>query len=131
MAVIKSKVILPKSLDNFFEESGYCDKDSFEVRRHSRLRIRREALMRIEESPSTIHRIEKSWGVLVKDISQSGISILSHELLWPGEKIFVQFRDRRIRAKIIRCRQLGPLCWECGADMFFFKHLKEESLDES
>jgi len=126
MVKTRSKVVLPSSLGNFFAESGFCDEDSFEVRRASRLRIRREASMRIEESPNNLQRIERDWTVLVKDISRVGVSFLSHELLWPDEKIFIRFRGRQIRAKIVRCRQLGPQCWECGADMFYFKNLEED-----
>jgi hypothetical protein len=125
MAVIKSKVVLPRSISNFYEEFGYCEEGEFEARRASRLRIRREAAMLIEESPRNLQRLEKEWTVIVKDISRVGISFLSHELLWPAEKVFIRFRGRQIRAKIVRCRQLGPLCWECGADMFFFKNLDE------
>lgn len=127
MAIIKSKVVLPDSLDHFYNESGYCDDNSFEARRASRLRIRREAAMRIEESPANLQRIDRDWVILVKDISRVGISFLSHEVLWPDEKIFIRFRGRQVRAKMVRCRQLGPQCWECGADMFYFKNLEEES----
>ncbi len=126
MAKAQAKVILPSSLDNFFDETGYCDDESFEARRASRLRIRREASMRIEESPPSLQRIDRDWIVIVKDISRVGISFLSHDLLWPSEKIFIRFRGRQIRAKIVRCRQLGPQCWECGADMFYFKNLEED-----
>ncbi len=125
MAIIKSKVVLPDSLNAFYRESGYCNDESFEVRRASRLRIRREASMRIEESPANLHRIEREWGILVKDISRVGICILSHEVLWPDEKIFIRFRGRQVRAKVVRCRQLGPQCWECGAEMFYFKNLED------
>ncbi len=127
MACIQSKVVLPSSLSNFYAESGFCDDGEFETRRASRLRIRREARMSIEESPDNFQRLEREWTVLVKDISRVGISFLSHELVWPAEKVFIRFRGRQIRAKVVRCRQLGSQCWECGAEMFYFKNLDDSS----
>lgn len=124
---MKSKVMLPSSLGNFFDESGFCDEGEFETRRASRLRIRREAKMLIEESPANLHRLEREWTVLVKDISRVGVSFLAHEMLWPAEKVFIRFRGRQIRATVVRCRQLGTQCWECGADMFYFKNLDDSS----
>ncbi|MDZ4849222.1 MAG: PilZ domain-containing protein [Pirellulaceae bacterium] len=121
------KVVLPPLLRSFFEESGYCDTTYFEGRRASRLRIRCQASMCIESGPPSIKRIEKNSLVLIKDISRRGISVLAHEQIWPEESLYIRFQGRQIRAKVVRCRRLGESCWECGAEIFFFKNLEEES----
>ena len=121
------KVVIPPSLKTFFSESGYCDTTYFEGRRASRLKIRCEAAMCIESSPPSIERVERNSIVLIKDISRRGISILSHEQIWPEENLYIRFQARQVRAKVVRCRRLGDACWECGAEITFFKNLEEEA----
>ncbi len=123
------KIVMPPSLANFLMEAGYCDTTYFERRHVARLKIRFEAAMCIESSPPSVQRIERNSVVLVKDISRRGISILSHEQIWPEEKLYIRFQARQVRANVVRCRRLGDLCWECGAEISFFKCLEEDAGD--
>ncbi len=119
----KMKVVLPSSLENFFQESGYCNPTFFEDRSSARIKLRCEATMIIEQGLASISRVESNYVVLIKDISRRGVSILSHEQIWPEELIYVHFQNRELRAKVVRCRRLGPSCYECGAQIFYFKKI--------
>ncbi len=127
MNVLESKIVLPSSLAAFFTEAGYCESTFFESRKNSRLRIRCKATMAIAESPPSIVRSERQSLVYVKDISTRGIGIVSHLQLFPQEKLLIYFQHREVRATVVRCRRLGELCWECGAQITSFKNLEEDN----
>ena len=54
-------------------------------------------------------------GTLIKDLSQSGVGLLYHEQLFPGEEIELELSQHVVRATVSRCRFLGPSCYEIGA----------------
>jgi hypothetical protein len=120
------KIVLPPSLENFFQEAGYCESTYYEGRKNSRLRIRCKATLVIEASPPSIERPEQTAIVFVKDISKRGIAILCHQQLWPEEKLLICFQQRQVRASAVRCRRLDECCWECGAEITEFKNLEDD-----
>lgn len=126
MNSLDSKIVLPLSLASFFTEPGYCESTYFESRKNARLRIRCKAAMSIEKSPPSIVRAERQLIVYVKDISQRGIGVVSHVQIFPEEHLLICFQRREVHAKVVRCRRLGDLCWECGATIKLFKNLEEE-----
>ncbi len=119
------KVILPPSMSNYFLGAEFIPSSSNDSRRFQRLRIRCRAAIRIESSPKGVERSERDSEVLIQDISQSGIGFLWHEAMHAGEIVFLRFQGRQVRAEIVRCKEIGPRCFECGASMLFFKNLEE------
>jgi hypothetical protein len=109
------KVKLPPEFSNFFEEGGYTAAYYNECRSNARLRVRKEAMISSIFVPPFAGRPRRSWRVLVKDISRTGVSVLNHEQLWPSETFSLELHGRMLTARVVRCRKLGPLCYECGA----------------
>lgn len=114
------KVILPEELDRFYNESGYLAPAPHEERRHARLNVRTRCRIRFF---SENHRLlldgiaadENEGMALVKDLSRTGIAILYHRQIFPGERFEVLVHRRTIEATAVRCRRIGPLCFETGA----------------
>jgi PilZ domain len=119
------KVVLPSHMSSFFRPAEYLPSAPNEARQYQRLIVRCRAAMVIESSPAEFDRGEYRTEVLIQDISQSGIAFLWHERMHAGEIVFLRFQGRQIRAEIVRCKELGPRCFDCGAVLLFFKNLED------
>jgi PilZ domain len=119
------KVVLPPSMSNFFLEPEFVPSSMNDSRRFQRLRIRCRASMIIESSPPGANRSEFKSDVLIQDISRTGIGFLWHEMMHFGEVVFLRFQGRQVRAEVVRCKEIGPRCFECGACMLYFKNLED------
>jgi hypothetical protein len=52
---------------------------------------------------------------LVTDLSRRGLSFLHSEQVFPGERVRLALADtRRMMVEAVRCRKLGPRCYEVG-----------------
>lgn len=116
-------VELPASLKNFFEEQGFTQSAYFESRNQGRLRCRCEGTLHVESSPPCFQRLDGEMQVLVKDISKCSIAFLTHEQLWPEERIRIEFLGKRATSTLLRCRRLGDRCYECAAKLHSFASL--------
>ncbi len=93
----------------------------FENRTNNRLNVLLEGNLTVLFTPRALTRdIEqcvnrKCFHTVVKDLSRTGIGIYYHEQLFPLEKIQVELQHRRLSAIVVRCRYLGPKCFEIGA----------------
>ncbi|QDV24891.1 hypothetical protein [Aureliella helgolandensis] len=112
-------VQLPKELEKFFQESGYLSTTAEEERRNARLRVRQVGTMTMEltkrsEVLYSSDDFSAISSVLIKDLSRSGVGFLYHREVFPGESVQIQLKGRRLKAKTVRCRRLGPKCYEVG-----------------
>ncbi len=93
----------------------------FENRTSNRLNVLLEGNITILSTPTALRdNLELSASrqnshVVVKDLSRTGVGIYYHEQLFPLEKIQVELQHRRLTAIVVRCRYLGPKCFEVGA----------------
>ena len=62
-----------------------------------------------------IVREDQAGTVLVKDLSKSGIGILYHRQIFPGERFDILVLGRTIDVTAVRCRRIDALCYETGA----------------
>ncbi len=86
-----------------------------EERSHARLNVRCQGHIRIHTADSTTTFHSNTRGtVLVKDLSKSGIALLYHTQLFPGESFDVLFHSRIITATAVRCRRIDARCYEVG-----------------
>lgn len=108
-------VALPPEMSNFFQEGGYIGTTFDEHRCNARLRVRTEANLRMLYSVPFAKRTSTRGRVLVKDMSRKGIGILFHTQLWPTEKFSLELHGRLVIAVVVRCRKIGPNCYETGA----------------
>lgn len=114
------KVVLPEDLRRFYAERGYLATKPHEDRRFARLNVRSDAYIRFALQPSILQfgpvaGDEQHGSVLVKDLSRTGIAILYHRQIFPGEHFHILFQGREIDAIAVRCRRIGELCYETGA----------------
>lgn len=114
------KVILPAKLQKFYDERGYMAPMPHEERRYARLNVRshgniRFSLQRHRLLFDSIAADEQQGTVLVKDLSRTGIAILYHRQIFPGERFDILILGRAIDATAVRCRRIGPQCYETGA----------------
>lgn len=107
-------VQLPPEMSNFFVESGYLETVYGELRGQSRLRVRCPAILQSDFVPPFTKREKRLAKVLIKDMSRSGMGILSHEQLWPGETFWIELCDRRLHIRVVRCRKIADSCFEVG-----------------
>lgn len=121
------KIILPPELKNFFAETGYTESTYFESRRNGRLRIRAVGDITLSKNLPSLPRKENEFLVLIKDVSQRGICLLTHKQLFPHEEFSLSFNARVIDGRIVRCRRVNELCYECGAEIQSFKNLESEA----
>ncbi|MCA9131992.1 MAG: hypothetical protein KDA45_02510, partial [Planctomycetales bacterium] len=70
-------------------------------------------------------RDKRNGKVLIKDLSRSGIGILYHQQLYPEEQFQVRFQGRLLHALVVRCRRLGPLCYETGGRIVALETIAE------
>lgn len=110
-----TKVQLPAHMANFFAEAGYAPSYYQENRSNARLRVRQEATITTIFAPIFVKRTSNASQVLVKDLSRTGLSILSPYQMWPSETFSIELHGRRLTAKVVRCRKLGEACFESGA----------------
>ncbi|HBE68382.1 MAG TPA: hypothetical protein DDW52_09565 [Planctomycetaceae bacterium] len=118
-ASAKHRVVLPDEMrSTFFDVKGYLPTTAYEARRQARLSVRREAKIEFEDLPSgAIKDLDGEHYALVKDFSRGGISILYHQQLFPEDRFVVFFQSGAVTASAVRCRKLGPSCYEIGAQI--------------
>ena len=114
------RVILPEELQRFYAERGYLAAMPHEDRSHARLNVRSEGFICFLSTSPIPHCdiIAADTGrgtILVKDISKTGIAILYHRQIFPCEKLAIFLHGRSIEATAVRCRRIGPKCFETGA----------------
>lgn len=112
------RVVLPAELNSFFDESGYSAPAHYERRRHVRLKVRgKVAIEFIGFGTKPTRRSPRIGQALSKDLSPSSVCVLYHEQVFPEERFRIIIAGRRLTAIAVRCRKLGPLCFEVGAEI--------------
>lgn len=114
------KVILPEELQRFYAERGYLSTMPHEERTNARLNVRSQGYIRFSPtfanlSCDVITSDTCQGTMLVKDISRTGIALLYHRQIFPCERFEVFIHRRIISATAVRCRRIGPKCYETGA----------------
>lgn len=107
-------VRLPPEMAGFFEEAGYLETVFCELRGQARLRVRSLSVLESDCVPPFLGIKQRRAKVLIKDLSRSGLGLLSHEQLWPGETFFVNLHGRHLHVRVVRCRKLADACFEVG-----------------
>lgn len=110
-------VKLPPHMSKFFEEAGYLETVLGELRTQARLRVRCETEIESDFVPPFLGIKKRRAKVLTKDLSRSGLGILTHEQLWPGETFWIALHGRRLHVRVVRCRKLADACFEVGGNV--------------
>ena len=113
------EVVLPSELQKFYSERGYLPTMQHEDRGHARLNVRALGNIRFSHSQlllqfDLIANDHCQGTVLIKDLSKTGIAILYHRQVFPGECFEILLHGRTIEATAVRCHRIGPKCYETG-----------------
>lgn len=126
------QVVLPTDLRRFFSESGYAPTTNDEHRTVARLRVRREVVFYFSHTPRMVMRLVQRHPQirhrgLLKDLSRTGVGLLYHEQLYPGEFIGMEFQQRLFEIEVVRCRRLDTACYEIGGVVKAVSPLQQKS----
>jgi hypothetical protein len=112
---IQWAIELPPSLQRFFDCSGEMPIAPNEERRFQRIRARTEAVGYIDIPVSSIGRDKMPFGAYTCDFSRSGCSFLTSFQLYPNEELRLILSKFWLQLRVVRCRRLGPNCYESGS----------------
>lgn len=105
---------IPDDLQERRRLSGqFVDDES--LRRYPRKACQANAAFRARKTLPAIRR-EPIWSrIVLQDISRCGAGFLHSEQLFPDEEALVVFPNGSQRiVRVMRCRRLGPKCFEVG-----------------
>ena len=113
------EVILPAELQKFYSKRGYLPTMPHEDRGHARLNVRALGNICFSNSPllqqfDMIAKDHRQGTALIKDLSKTGIAILYHRQIFPGERFEILIHGRSIEVTAVRCHRIGPKCYETG-----------------
>lgn len=114
-------VQLPADIRARIQSPSAMLDQSFENRTCNRLNVLLEGNLTILSTPEALRgnleqiNDRKNSHVVIKDLSRTGLGIYFHDQLYPLERIQVQLQHRKLTAIVVRCRYLGPKCFEIGA----------------
>ncbi len=109
-------VRLPPSWTDFFEKTGLVQAALAERRQFPRINLRSRAVLQYRQTFPSLPRPAFTYTVYTKDISRSGVSFLHGEQLYPSEQMILILPDGKPRRiQVVRCRRIGPSCFEIGA----------------
>jgi len=115
-AKARFEVRVPRSKLETLSRTGPTPTWLQEVRRHVRVRTLCKAILCYQQTYPTIERTEEMRGVLVTDISRSGIGMLCDEQLFPCEKMKLWIKGKTpLPIAIVRCRKIISQCFDTGA----------------
>ena len=108
---------LPTDWEDRQRASGYLVGDHQDRRRYPRKACHIHAAMRVRKTLPTVRR-EVAWTrILLLNISRCGAGFLHSEQLFPDEEAVIVFPNGSQRIiKVMRCRRLGPKCFEVGSE---------------
>jgi hypothetical protein len=121
---IECKIELPSSWSDFFDRRGRLRGALEDKRRFPRIYLRASAAVQYRQSFPALPRPETWHKVYTKDVSRTGLGFLHSEPLYPMEQLCLVLPDgccRRI--EVVRCRRIGPRCFEIGA--VFIKEFRD------
>jgi len=112
----KRHVHLPWPLDRFLAKQGHPVPCKDDRRRFARLYYRRPLVLELDTSLQAFIRPHERIDTYSCDLSRDGMAFLSPCELYPRETVTLAFSaSDRATWMVVRCRRLGPECFEVGA----------------
>lgn len=110
------KIELPEALRLSMEvERGVVDSSPFEARRTARFRCRGIAVLDVLFSPLELPEQDPTAVVIVRDVSRTGLGIITHQQYFPDQLIRVQLENSIIEGRVARARKIAANCFEIGS----------------
>ena len=107
--------ILPPRVREDLQRKGIGAAMHDDNRESPRFRTNGPAIFTWDSSPAAINNPRVARQVIVRDLSKTGIGILTSCQWFPQEVGKLQFAIGDMVVKVMRARRLGPRCFEIGA----------------
>lgn len=106
--------LTPQLEDALASERGVTAPTHFECRRTARFRCHGSAYARLIPFLVELQDFENESYVIVRDLSKTGVGIISHQQLFPEQIVVLILETTQLETKVVRARKLGPKCFEIG-----------------
>lgn len=114
LKLIPIDFVLPSRVREDLQRKGIGATIHDDIRESPRFRTNGPAILTWESSPAGIHIPRVAQQVIVRDLSKSGVGILTSCQWFPEEIGKLQFAIGDMVVKVMRVRRLGPRCFEVG-----------------
>jgi hypothetical protein len=114
---IQWDIRLPPMLADFFDQRGPAPTMPHDTRIAVRLRARTQGVLFPTAPLSAFPRPKLAMGIYTSDFSKYGFGFIASEQFWPEEEVRVVLQTFWMKVKVVRCRCLGPKCYEMGCDL--------------
>jgi len=108
-------IALPASLEDFFYVRGDSQSTVHEERQHIRIRARARCVGYFESTLPSLRRSSSGMPIYTADFSRGGCGFLSAIQILPTERIRLILPTFWLQVEAVRCRKLGPNCYEVGS----------------
>ena len=109
-----SKVQLPSGFGDILRRRGNLPSSVRDQRAYVRRYFPGRAILEFKNTDQVIPRPDGFEAVFTRDISRSGLGLLCHCELYPGERPIIWLPTGRILCEVARCARRGPWCFEVG-----------------
>jgi hypothetical protein len=115
LATINWSIQLPPRLSDFFSVRGDSQSAVQEERKHIRIRARAKCPGFFESTLPSLHRDSTCIPIYTADFSRGGCGFISAIQIFPTERLRLILPTFWLQLQIVRCRKLGPRCYEIGS----------------
>ena len=106
---------LPARLADFFSVRGDSQSTEHEERKHLRIRARAKCIGYFESRLVGLGRDSNGIPIYTADFSRGGCGFISAIQIFPKEKLRLILPTFWLQVEAVRCRKLGPNCYEVGS----------------
>ena len=120
--------VLPPRVREELQRKGLGSAIHDDHRDAPRFRTNGPAIFSWENSPPVFEHTHPTRQVIVRDLSRTGIGILTSSQWFPEEMGKLQFAIGEMVVKVMRARRLAPRCFEIGAKIVRYTRYQDESI---
>lgn len=111
------RIQLTDTLERDLVQRGVTGSNPFEMRVAPRFRTNGEGVATLHSSPIAIPFRPSQSLVIVRDISRTGVGLISHQQWFPEQQYQVLLPESELLVKVVRIRFLGVRCFEIGCQL--------------
>jgi hypothetical protein len=114
IACLPNRVNLTDELRDELGRRGVSASTLFDARGTPRFHCCGDGIATLTESPLAIRTSPEQAVVIIRDISRTGIGLLSHQQWFPDQIFHLLLPETELVARVRRARYICPNCFEIG-----------------
>ncbi|MCU0710197.1 MAG: hypothetical protein MUF23_18120 [Pirellula sp.] len=118
--------VLPPRVREELQRKGTGAAIHNDNRESPRFRTNGPAILTWISSPPAVDQSHTTCQVIVRDISKTGVGILTSSQWFPEQLGKLEFAVGEMTVKVMRSRRIGPRCFEVGARILKFSRHDDE-----